>query len=98
MRPGDRALYYHSGGEKAVVGLSRVVRAAYPDPTAAAGEPWVAVDLAAAGPLAAPVSLAAAKADPALSQMVLVRNSRLSVQPVTEAEWARVLALGGAPG
>lgn len=94
MKTGDRALYYHSGGERAVVGITEVVREAYPDPTDASGA-FVAVDLKAVGPVKRPVSLAEAKADKALSAMVLVNNSRLSVQPVTDAEWKRVTEMAG---
>lgn len=95
MQPGDRALYYHSGGEKAVVGVAEVVKAAYPDPTAEPGAPWVVVDLRAVEALPKPVTLAAVKAEPKLAEMVLVKNSRLSVQPVTADEWARILKMGG---
>ncbi len=93
MAAGDLCLFYHSGEGKEVVGIARVSRAAYPDPTAK-GEDWVAVDVAPVAPLAAPVTLAAIKADPALAQMTLVRRGRLSVSPVTAAELSRVLALG----
>ena len=95
MTPGDEALYYHSGEDKAAVGITRVVKAAYADPTDASGA-FVAVDFRAERPLARPVTLAEIKADPALTDMVLVKNARLSVQPVTDAEWRRVLDLGGA--
>ena len=95
MKAGDRVLYYHSGDTRAGVGISEVVRAAYPDPTDAGGA-FVAVDLKADRPLARPVTLAEIKADKDLAEMVLVKNSRLSVQPVTAAEWARVLTLAGA--
>ena len=91
MKPGDEAFYYHSGEDKAVVGVSQVVKAAYPDPTDASGA-FVAVDFKAVRPLARPVTLAEIKADPALKDMVLVKNARLSVQPVTEAEWRAILA------
>lgn len=94
MRKGDRALFYHSGAEKAVVGVAEVSRSAFPDPTAdEAG--WVAVELKAAGPLPRPVTLAAIKAEPSLAGMVLLRISRLSVQPVTAAEFAQVRKLAG---
>lgn len=93
MSVGDEVLFYHSGDDKAVVGVSRVVGGAYPDPGDGAGV-FVCVDLEAVRPLARPVTLSAIKADPALAEMVLVKNSRLSVQPVTAAEWARVMALG----
>ena len=94
MKPGDEALFYHSGEEKAVVGVTRIVRAAYPDPTDVSGA-FVCVDLQAVEPLKRPVSLAAIKADGRLKDMVLVKNSRLSVQPVTPDEWAAVRAMGG---
>jgi len=93
MRPGDEVLFYHSGKARAVVGTARVARAAYPDPTTD-DECWVAVDLAAGEALAEPVTLKAIKADPALGEMLLVRQSRLSVMPVTRAEFRRVLKLG----
>jgi predicted RNA-binding protein with PUA-like domain len=92
MHKGDPVLYYHSGEEKQVVGLARVERAAYPDPAAAEGD-WSAVDLAAVEALARPVSLAVIKADEILKAMPLVKNSRLSVSPVTQAQFNRLLAL-----
>jgi predicted RNA-binding protein with PUA-like domain len=92
MKRGDRVLYYHSGEQKAVVGLARVARAAYPDPTAKEGD-WVAVDLAADAPLARPVTLAAIKADASFADFALVRMSRLSVMPVSPAQLARILAM-----
>lgn len=94
MKKGDRALFYHSGGERQVVGITEVVREAYVDPTDPTGK-FVCVDLKAVGPVKRPVSLAECKADPALAEMVLVKNSRLSVQPVTDAEWKEVLKLAG---
>jgi len=98
MAVGDLAFFYHSGKEKAVVGICKVVRTYYPDPTAEAdGEPpdrWVAVDVAPVKPLKVPVSLAAMKADPALQEMLVVRQGRLSVSPVSALKWRRVLALG----
>jgi predicted RNA-binding protein with PUA-like domain len=93
MEPGDEAFFYHSGEDKAVVGITRVVKAAYPDPTDASGA-FVCVDFTAEKPLARPVTLAQIKADPALKDMVLVKNARLSVQPVTDAEWRAVSAMG----
>src|SRR5215469_9491916 len=78
MRPGDKALFYHSGEHKAVVGITEIVKAAYPDPTDASGT-FVCVELKAVEPLKRPVSLAEIKADKALADMVLVKNSRLSV-------------------
>lgn len=94
MKPGDRVFFYHSGEVKAVVGVSEVVRAAYPDPTDPTGA-FVCVDLKAIEPVKTPVSLAAIKAEKTLADMVLVKNSRLSVQPVTPAEWAQVSRMGG---
>lgn len=95
MKEGDAVLYYHSGGAREVVGLAKVVRAAYPDPTTD-DDRWVAVDLAADRALPRPVPLEEIKADPALAELALVRQSRLSVMPVTEAEWKRILALSKA--
>lgn len=95
MTVGDPVLVYHSVDEKRVVGTATVVREAYPDPSAAEGD-WSAVDLRAGKALARPVTLAAIKADPALRAMPLVRHTRLSVMPITAAEYARVLELGAA--
>ena len=94
MQPGDLALFYHSGEEKAVVGVVRVASAAYADPTAK-GEDWSVVDVEAGHALAEPVTLKRIKGEAALKDMVLVRVSRLSVQPVTKAEFDRVVAIGG---
>ena len=92
MRPGERVLFYHSGDDKAVVGLAEVKRAAYPEP--GAEDPrWLAVDLAPAGALARPVSLAEIKAERALAKLKLVTHSRLSVMPVDAAAFERILAL-----
>ncbi len=95
MKKGDPVFYYHSGDEKQVVGLARVEKAAYADPTATEGD-WSAVDLAAVKPLAKPVTLAAIKADKMLKDMTLARNSRLSVSPVTEAQFNRLMTLAKA--
>ena len=92
MQPGDLALYYHSGGEKQLVGLARVARAAYADPTAAEGD-WAAVDLQPDQALGQPVPLAAIKGDPLLRTMPLATNSRLSVSPVTAEQFERLLEL-----
>lgn len=92
MKKGDLVLFYHSGAEKQVVGLARVARSAYADPSATEGD-WSAVDLVPGRPLAAHVTLAAIKADKVLNQMLLVRNSRLSVVPVTGEQFAHLLAL-----
>lgn len=93
MALGDLVLYYHTGDCREVVGVARVVRAAYPDPTAPEGD-WVAVDLAPAKAVARPVSLAELKADPAFRELALLRQTRLSVVPLRPAEFARVLELG----
>ena len=93
MKTGDKVFYYHSGDQKAVVGVSTVTREAYLDPTDASGA-FVAVDLTADKSLKRPVSLAEIKANPALADMVLVKNSRLSVQPVTAAEWKQINDMG----
>lgn len=94
MRRGDEVLFYHSGDDKQIVGLARVKRSAYDDPTA--DEPgWVAVDLAPVRPLARPVTLAQIKADAALRHIPLVRNSRLSVSPLQLGEFARLTKLAG---
>jgi predicted RNA-binding protein with PUA-like domain len=95
MKKGDRALFYHSGADKAAIGIVEIVREHYPDPSAKPGEPWVVVDVKAVEPLAKPVTLDAIKAEPKLKAMVLVNNTRLSVQPVTDAEWKIVCKLGG---
>lgn len=92
MKKGDLAFFYHTGAEKAVVGIVRVTRAPYPDPE---DENWPLIDVAAVEALPAPVTLAAVKAEPKLTEMTLVKNARLSVQPVTEAEWERVCKMGG---
>ena len=95
MKKGDRAFFYHSGEGKAVVGIAEIIRESFPDPTAGAGDPWVAVDVKALTPLKTPVTLAAIKAEPKLKDMTLVKLSRLSVQPVTAAEWKIVCQMGG---
>ena len=92
MKVGDKVLFYHSGEEKAIVGMARVDKAAYADPTAHEGD-WVAVDLKAEKPLAKPVSLAAIKADKLVQNIALARNSRLSVSPVREKEFSRLIEL-----
>jgi len=95
MKRGDRAFFYHSNIGKAVVGVVEVVREAYPDPTAEPGSPWVCVDMQAVAPMPKPVTLAAIKADPALEGLALIRQSRLSVMPVSAAHWRRICRLGG---
>ena len=96
MKNGDRVLYYHSGGEKAIVGTVRVSREAFPDSTLAADDPpgeWFAVELSADKPLARPLPLAEIKTDPALQDLPLVKQSRLSVMPVSRAAFEHILAV-----
>ena len=95
MKSGDAVFFYHSGEQKAVVGLARVKREFYPDATAKEGD-WSCVDLAAVKELAQPVTLAQIKADKILKDMVLARQSRLSVSPVTKAQFDRLLQLAEA--
>jgi predicted RNA-binding protein with PUA-like domain len=95
MKKGEKFFFYHTGGEKQVVGIGEVIREAYPDPSAGKGEPWVAVQTGAVEPLPMPVTLAAIKAEPKLKGMALVKYARLSVQPVTDAEWKFVCKMGG---
>jgi predicted RNA-binding protein with PUA-like domain len=95
MKKGDRAFFFHSNVGKEVVGIAEVIREHYPDPSAREGEPWVAVDVKAVAPMQKPVTLAACRAEPRLKDMVLVNNSRLSVQPVTTEEWKVVCKMGG---
>jgi predicted RNA-binding protein with PUA-like domain len=93
MQKGDLVLFYHSGESRAIVGVMRVARAAYPDPKADDAR-WLAVDVEALKPLAQPVSLAAIKADAALRGIALVKQSRLSVMPLEQDQFERILALG----
>jgi predicted RNA-binding protein with PUA-like domain len=94
MSPADRVLVYHTGEEKAIVGLARVVSEPYQDPKR--GDPKLTVvDLEFDRPLERPVTLAAVKADPAFKDLPLVRMSRLSVGPVPAPQWKRLLAMGG---
>ena len=97
VRKGDRIFYYHTGDEKAVIGIAKALGDAYPDPEDRTGKQAV-VDVAPVGKLTRPVTLAEIKADPSFKDFALVRISRLSVMPVTEAEWKRVEALAGKPG
>jgi predicted RNA-binding protein with PUA-like domain len=92
MRPGERVLFYHSGEDKAVVGIAKVKKAAYPEP--GAGDPrWLAVDLAPAKKLARPVTLAAIKAERSLAKIRLVTHSRLSVMPIEAEAFEQILSL-----
>ena len=94
MKRGDFACFYHTGDEKQIVGIARVAKEPYPDPTAQEGD-WVAVDLEPVKPLRQPVTLATIKSDRAFSDMLLVRNSRLSVSPMSPEQFNRVLEIGG---
>ena len=93
MRQGDEVLFYHSGEDKAVVGIARVKRPAYPDPTASEGD-WSAVDLVPIKALARPVTLAEIKQSPRLRKMQLIRQSRLSVMPLTKVEFNGIIKMG----
>jgi predicted RNA-binding protein with PUA-like domain len=95
MKKGDQGFFYHSNEGLEIVGIVEVIREAYPDPAAEAGEPWVLVDVKAVQALPKPVSLKQVKATPALAKMSLVTSMRLSVQPVTAAEWEMVCKMGG---
>jgi predicted RNA-binding protein with PUA-like domain len=93
MKTGDRVLFYHSGKDKAVVGLAEVIKSAYPDPTAA-DEQWVAVDLKPVRALKNPVPLAAIRYDKRLSQLPLIRQSQLSVMSLTKDEFDTIVSTG----
>ena len=93
MKVGDRVLFYHSGTGKCVVGIAEVAKAAYPDPTA--NDPqWVAVDLKPVKPLKAEVPLAAIRYNPKLSNLPLIRQSQLSVMPLTKDEFEVIVKMG----
>lgn len=94
MKRGDMGFFYHSVNEKQIVGTVEVIAEAHPDTTDTTGK-WHCVDIAAREAFPTPVTLDDVKADPKLSDMVLANNSRLSVQPVTAAEWKHVCRLGG---
>ncbi len=94
MALGDRGFFYHSQKEKAVVGIVEVCTEAHSDSTTD-DDRWECVNIKAVRPVETPVALATIKADPRLAEMALVKTSRLSVQPVTEAEWAIVCELAG---
>lgn len=94
MKIGDRGFFYHSQKEKAVVGIVEVIAEAHPD--SSTDDPrWECVDIKAVATVPNPVTLETIKADPRLAEMVLVRNSRLSVQPVSEDEWNMITTMGG---
>ena len=95
MQKGDRAFFYHSNIGKEVVGILEIIREHFADPTAEQGSPWVVVQVKAVEPTPKPVTLEAIKAEPKLKDMALLKQSRLSVQPVTEAEWKIICKMGG---
>jgi predicted RNA-binding protein with PUA-like domain len=94
MKPGDRAFFYHSNDVLDVVGIMEIVKAAYPDPSDKAGR-FVMVDVKPVGPVKTPVTLAAIKAEPKLKDLGLVRQSRLSVSPVSADEWKLICKMAG---
>jgi predicted RNA-binding protein with PUA-like domain len=94
MKVGDRAFFYHSNIGKEIVGIVEVVREAYPDPTDETGR-WVCADMKAVRPVPQPVTLATIKATPELTDLALVRQSRLSVMPVSPEHWAILCRMGG---
>lgn len=94
MQVGDLCFFYHSVNEKSVVGVLEVVKESYPDPTDATGK-FVCVDFKAVCPIHTPVSLAEIKTNPKLENMALLRQSRLSVMPVTDDEWDEIVHMGG---
>lgn len=97
MKKGDQVLVYHTGGEKAVVGIAKVLKGPYPDPKGKDAK-LVVVDLAAVKKLKRPVTLEEIKADPAFKDFPLLKISRLSAMPVAEGEWTRILELAGSKG
>ncbi len=97
MKKGDRAFFYHSVNEKQIVGIVEIVKEAYPDPSDPAGR-FVMVDVKALRPFKQPVTLAEIKAEPRLSEMLLVRHTRLSVSPVDKDAWKLICAMGKTRG
>ena len=96
MEKGDLALYYHSNEGKEIVGVARVTRESYPDPTSD-DERWVVVDVEPVKPFGAPVTLAQIREDPELREIAMLRYNRLSVVPITQPEFRRILKLGRTP-
>jgi predicted RNA-binding protein with PUA-like domain len=94
MKKGERCFFYHSNEGKEIVGIVEVAKPAYPDPSDETGK-FVMVDVKAVMPLKTPVTLAQMKDDPALKNMALIKQSRLSVCPVSDAEWKHICTLGG---
>jgi predicted RNA-binding protein with PUA-like domain len=97
MKRGDRAFFYHSGDGKEIVGIAEVTREHFADPTDETKK-FVAVDLKSVAPVPKPVTLAAIRGEPRLADMALIKLSRLSVQPVTAAEWKLICQMGGVKG
>lgn len=97
MKAGDRAFFYHSNIGKEIVGIVEVARTAYPDPTDETGR-WVCVDMKTIRPVPKPVTLATIKETPALAELALIRQSRLSVMPVSAEDWALLCRMGGVKG
>lgn len=95
MKKGDRAFFYHSVTEKRLAGVLEVVREAYPDPTDKEKKNWVAVDFKAVMPIEKSVTLADIKAEPRLQELKLIRQSRLSVMPVSDGEWKLLCKMAG---
>lgn len=93
MKVGDRAFFYHSGGDRQIVGIVEVAREYYPDPTDASGR-FGMVDVRALRPMAKPVTLADIKAEPRLQSLALIRQSRLSVVPIDPESWALICRMG----
>ena len=96
MKAGDRVLFYHSGSGKCVVGIAEVAKAPYPDPTSDDPQ-WVAVDIKPVKPLKTPVSLASMREHKKLGNLLLIRQSRLSVMPVTGEEFETIVGMGSGP-
>ena len=94
IRKGDSIFYYHTGKEKSVVAIAKALTDAYPDPADASGKLYV-VDIAPSKKLPKPVTLAAIKAEPALAELALVRQSRLSVMPISPEHWTLLCQMGG---
>jgi len=97
MQVGDLAFFYHSNIGKEVVGIVRVQRTAYQDPTDETGR-WVCTDMQAVAPMPQPVTLAAIKTEPSLAEIGLIRQSRLSVMPISAEHWAQICRMGGYTG
>lgn len=94
MKTGDLTLFYHSNEGKEIVGVAKIVREAYPDPSADEGEDWSVVDLAPVAALKEPVSLDTIRSDPALADIALLKRSRLSVVPISREHFEHILGLG----